>query len=184
MPTDAPDDVGIFIKLFMKHPEVSEESFDNVHTQWIKSHYISEGTKSLLRGDVDAARCNAFLGYIFEILFELHQGKGSMKIPKLYELCFADKRTLCSFYRNRIPCSCLDKMYREVKSSIKFKFGACHNSYCTKDVIDKRTTMFCSICRQSTYCSRECQEEDWPRHKLNCSFMKDHFSKDHFSERR
>ena len=26
----------------------------------------------------------------------------------------------------------------------------------------------CGKCEAITYCSRECQEEDWPRHKDNC----------------
>ena len=181
MPTDAPDDVGIFIKLFMKHPEVSEESFDNVHTQWIKSHYISEGTKSLLQGDIDATRCYAVLSYLFEKSCDMFGGtEGSIadidftvgSAPmRCIELSKADEHTLCSFFRKRIPCSCLKKMYKEVKSVTKLRLSrSCFNLGCKRQ-LTKETMMCCSLCRQVSYCSRKCQKADWTAHKLNCGMM-------------
>ena len=31
----------------------------------------------------------------------------------------------------------------------------------------------CSRCRTSYYCSTECQQQDWPTHKLECVKVKD-----------
>ncbi len=184
IPTDAPDDMGIFIKLMLKHPEVSEESFDNVHTKWIKSHYISEGTKSLLRGDIDAARCYASLTYLFEKSFDMFnfEGEGgnadidfsSVKGSspmRCIELSKADEHTLCSFFRKRIPCSCLKKMYKEVKSVTKLRLSRCCFNLGCKRQLTKETTMCCSLCRQVSYCSRKCQKADWTAHKINCGMM-------------
>ena len=43
----------------------------------------------------------------------------------------------------------------------------CHKCHKTgkrkKDKLSK-----CSRCHSITYCSKECQEEDWPRHSDNC----------------
>ena len=43
----------------------------------------------------------------------------------------------------------------------------CHK--CQK-VYDKelKTCKVCSACHSITYCGEECQEEDWPRHHVNC----------------
>ena len=183
MPTDVPDDMGILIKVLVKHPElfqVSEESFDNVHVQWIKTHFVSEGTKSLLRGDIDAARCNASVTWWFDTLFSLFKIQGgnfdidlspSMKSMKCTELGYADEHTLCSFFRKRIPCSCLKKMYKEVKSVTKLRLSNfCSNKGC-KQHLEKKTMMCCSLCRHATYCSRKCQKADWTAHKINCVNM-------------
>jgi hypothetical protein len=183
MPTDVPDDMGILIKVLVKHPElfqVSEESFDNVHVQWIKSHFVFEGTKCLLRGDIDAARCNAVLSYLFEQIFVMCNFEGtdidfsSVKgsdFMRCIELSKADAHTLCSFFRKRIPCSCLKKMYKEVKSVTKLKLSkCCFNVGCNRQLMEK-TMMCCSLCRQVSYCSRKCQKADWTAHKINCGIM-------------
>ena len=182
MPTDLPDDMGILIGLVLKHPEVLEESLDNVHTQWIKSHFVSEGAKSLLREDIEAARCYAVLSYGFEKTFNMFNFggggddvdfscvKGSSPM-RCIELSKADEHTLCSFFRKRIPCSCLSKMYKEVKSVTKLRLSRwCFNLGCNKQLTEK-TTMCCSLCRKVSYCSRKCQKADWTAHKINCGMM-------------
>jgi hypothetical protein len=179
-PINVPDDFGILIKVLMKHPEVFDNHYNNVHVQWIKSHFVSEGTKSLLRGDIDAARCNASLTWWFETLFSLFKIQGgkldfdlspSMKSIKCIELGYADEHTLCSFFRKRIPCSCLKKMYKEVKSVTKLRLSSfCSNKGCRQH-LEKKTMMCCSLCRQATYCSRKCQKAHWTAHKINCFNM-------------
>jgi hypothetical protein len=179
-PIDVPDDFGILIKVLVKHPEVFDNHYNNVHVQWIKTHFVSEGTKSLLRGDIDAARCNASVTWWFDTLFSLFKIQGgnfdinlspSMKSMKCTELGYADEHTLCSFFRKRIPCSCLKKMYKEVKSVTKLRLSSfCSNKGC-KQHLEKKTMMCCSLCRHATYCSRKCQKADWTAHKINCVNM-------------
>ena len=40
----------------------------------------------------------------------------------------------------------------------------CHKVYDKK----LKTCKVCSSCHSITYCGQECQEEDWPRHRVNC----------------
>jgi len=37
--------------------------------------------------------------------------------------------------------------------------------------------LLCSGCRETAYCSKECQQKDWERHKKNCS-KRHQFSED------
>ncbi len=91
---------------------------------------------------------------------------------KVYELLRADEHTLVSFFRKRIPCKCLDKRYEEVKSITKI--GICHNPDCS--LPDRKATrskmLYCTHCRRTNYCSRECQVDHWQRHKSKCGFLR------------
>ena len=42
----------------------------------------------------------------------------------------------------------------------------CHK--CSKTVTGKRKLSKCGRCQSITYCGRECQREDWPRHSQYC----------------
>jgi len=171
------DGSGLMFTLLVKFPEIFEEAG---HLKWIISHFVSEGTKCLLRGEVQTARGNAYFANFFEqTLAVMTEGK-MINTPKLTKLWYSDEHTLCSYFRNRIPCNCLQKIYKEVKSVTKTDM--CWNIECTQPnryEVDSRSMMFCSHCRQACYCSSECQEMDWPtRHKINCglcSDMKDAF---------
>jgi hypothetical protein len=44
-----------------------------------------------------------------------------------------------------------------------------NNKYCTNTGQDYQ---HCSICKISTYCSKDCQKTDWENHKKMCKFMK------------
>ena len=73
-------------------------------------------------------------------------------------------REVLKIFRKRLSCSCLKKMHLEVRKTLP-KLGICKNCQQEKD----RTLLsVCSKCRVSQYCSRECQFEDWPRHKNFC----------------
>jgi hypothetical protein len=79
-----------------------------------------------------------------------------------------------NFFRKRIPCQCLDKKYKEVKSIIKM--GLCCNPACSlPDRQVERKKMFkCTggcRCSNTYYCSYECQKADWSEHKKECSRM-------------
>ena len=39
---------------------------------------------------------------------------------------------------------------------------------CHTKVTGKKKLLKCGNCHAITYCSKECQKEDWPRHKWNC----------------
>ncbi|KAK1737927.1 hypothetical protein QTG54_011221 [Skeletonema marinoi] len=164
-------DAGIVCTLLAKHPEVCDNP---IHFKWVISHFLSEGTQCLLQGDTQAARGNAYFASCFSQIMDLMIKGKMMNIPKMMRLYSADEHTLCSFYRNRIPCSCLRKRYKEVKSVEKTDM--CWNIACSKPdrfKVDSRSMMCCSRCRQAYYCCSECQEIDWPRHKNLCGWAKD-----------
>ncbi len=169
---DVPDDKGILFTLLFKHPESAE---DPIHIEWVVSHFLSEGTQCMLRGHVQAARGHAFFACCFEQIMGVVTGGGKMlNLSKVLKLYNADEHTLCSFFRNRIPCSCLNKKYKEVKSLTKK--DVCWNIDCNQPDrfdVDNKSIMCCSRCRQASYCCRECQEIDWPKHKINCGFARD-----------
>ena len=139
------------------------------------SHFVSEGTKCLLRGDIHTARGNAIFANYFEQNFNLVEYEKMFSWPKLMRFCHADEHTLCSYFRNRIPCSCLDEKYKEVKSLVKLDL--CWNAKCKKPnrfAIDRETMLTCSRCRQAIYCSSKCQEIDWRvKHKKDCTLQRD-----------
>jgi hypothetical protein len=168
---DVPDDLGIILTLIFTHPEFAE---DPIHAEWIVSHFVSKGTQCLLRGDTQAARGNAYFANYFEQNMVLTSEGKMLNVPKLMKLYNADEHTLCSFFRNRIPCSCLDQKYKEVKSLTKMDM--CWNFECRQPnrfEIDNKSMMCCSRCRQASYCCSECQEIDWPRHKITCGLARD-----------
>mmetsp|Transcript_8640 Transcript_8640/g.12390 ORF Transcript_8640/g.12390 Transcript_8640/m.12390 type:complete len:146 (+) Transcript_8640:1871-2308(+) len=84
---------------------------------------------------------------------------------KIKELYSADIHTLVGFQRKRIPCSCVDEKYKEVKSIPKI--GLCCNPGCPLPggMTERSLTMCCSRCREANYCSRECQVAAWQDHR-------------------
>ena len=83
---------------------------------------------------------------------------GGSRWAKVVELLSADDHTVVQFFRKRIPCSCLDEKYKEVKS-VK-KMGLCRNPNCSLPDHGRveRSKMFsCARCGNVNYCSVECQ---------------------------
>jgi hypothetical protein len=131
---------------------------------------MMDGTESILRGNYDAARVIAPIASYFEKFVKnvFHETQATLDWGKLCELYHGDEHTLVSFFRKRIPCKCLDKKYKEVKSITKM--GICGNPKCSlPDRKAERSKMlYCTRCCAMNYCSRECQVADWPSHKTFC----------------
>jgi len=99
---------------------------------------------------------------------------GSTFVPfsaKVEDLFYADEHTLVSFLRKHIPCSCLDKKYKEVRSTAKM--SGCYNEHCSLPdrKVERSKANPCSRCRSAYYCSRECQKAD-VSHSLYCSYYR------------
>jgi hypothetical protein len=92
---------------------------------------------------------------------------------KILEIREADEHTVVRFYQKRVPCSCLDEKYKEVKSVTKM--GICGNPSCS--LPERKATrskmLYCTRCEQANYCSQECQVADWTSHKQLCNFLVD-----------
>ena len=130
------------------------------------------GAQCILIGNEDVAREIATVARYFEqhIAVRLKQTQALFHLPKISEANSADDHTLVKFFRRRIPCSCLDKKYEEVKHIPKM--GFCFNPQCSLGrYVERSKTKYCSRCRYVTYCSRECQEARWSIHKPLCDTL-------------
>ena len=126
---------------------------------------LSAGADEILKGEYDYARECAIIARYFEqfIAVVLKRIQATIKFNKVEEVSL-DLHTLVKFFRHRIPCSCLDEKYEEVKNVIKV--GMCYNKQCNlpNRMTERRKSMYCSRCRCATYCSRECQKAHWSTH--------------------
>ena len=166
------DEVGSdFLAAYHVTKEEYADLWDNPDKmKLIISFLITSGTSKVLEGQTNFARKYASLANYFEqyLEVELLNKRLYPNWPKMKELYYADEHTLVSFLRNRIPCSCLDEKYEEVKSISKT--GLCCNPGChLPDGITKRSAMkCCSRCHLANYCSKECQKAAWSDHKAEC----------------
>lgn len=87
--------------------------------------------------------------------------KKCMEARDVIEGC---ERSLIRFFKKRIPCSCLDGKYADVR--MLPKTSICRHCSERKE---KCTMMLCTGCETVQYCSQGCQAKDWPRHKDACS---------------
>ena len=133
-------------------------------------HLLRLGTNAVRQDDYDTAAAISTVARYFEqcIAVELKRSQDLLNWPKIEEAYNADMHTLVKFFRRRIPCSCLDEKYQEVKHVTKM--GFCFNTECKYpgNKVEHSKTKYCSRCRSVTYCSRECQVADWSRHKPIC----------------
>ena len=145
---------------------------DSSQLETAMSFYLCFGTQQFLGGSYNYARqIAAFVRYLEQIIaVKLKQTQAVFNWPKIEDTYFSDEHTLVKFFRHRIPCSCLDEKYEEVKSITKMSM--CYNPKCSipdkNKKVERSKTKYCSRCRCATYCSRECQEADWSRHKPHC----------------
>ena len=143
---------------------------DSVKMKIVISMYLFNGTQDVLENNYDNANQHATFARYFEqhIAVELEQSQALVNWPKVDDTYDADEHTLVKFFRKRIPCSCLDEKYEEVKHITKM--GFCYNPQCSIPgrSVKRSKAKYCSRCRCVTYCSRECQVADWSSHKPNC----------------
>ena len=150
-----------------KHPDVYSSKLESVVP--ILLHY---GTQCILEGDNHTATFYASFARYFEerIAVDVHETKATINWAKIFELKGADDHTLVKYYRKRIPCSCLDEKYNEVKSVTKM--GRCYNSTCGlfNRMAERCKMFYCTRCGDVNYCSIECQKADWRGHKKICDY--------------
>eukprot|EP00984_Skeletonema_dohrnii_P011223 scaffold4462_cov119-Skeletonema_dohrnii-CCMP3373.AAC.6 len=149
---------------------------DSIKMETVVSFLLSNGTQHVLEHNYDGARVSALFFRFFEqyIAAVLHQSQAIMNLPKIDVILNGrsdiDLHSLVKLFRRRVPCSCLDEKYHEVKCITKM--GLCYNPECrlnpSGEVVERSKTMYCSRCRNATYCSRECQKADWTRHRPAC----------------
>ena len=158
---------------FVSAEEATKEQFAEVYASkldTIISIILYNGTQCILDGDNRTARLNAMLAFYFEnyMAVNVHMTQATLNVSKLIELESADERTLLSYYRKYISCSCLDDKYKEVKS-VK-KMGWCYNTNCSNPggKVERSKMFSCTRCRDANYCSVECQKADWKHHKKFC----------------
>jgi hypothetical protein len=157
--------MGFVIVMFFAHMDHEDKVTSTAISQWVPSHFVAAGARCLIQGDVETAHAYAYFNCYFEQLGSLLKQKKQFDITKMIEMRNADVRTIVSYFRKRIPCSCLDRRYKEVKSTKKI--GFCFNPICS-NIPDPKSVLCCSRCRQANYCSSACQAADWNFHKKVC----------------
>lgn len=133
----------------------------------VVSYFLCNATHHVLQGDFDRARYFAVTASSFEIFASYRRGEKvnlNATTAKMLELGKCDDdHTLVKYLRRRIPCSCLDEVYKEVKSITRT--GVC---FTCESVVERSKMSSCARCGNANYCSRVCQKADWPNHKDEC----------------
>ena len=165
---------GVHFQHFLTAYHATKEKYPSMYSSKLEaaiSILLSYGTQMILEGDNHTAGLYAMIAFFFEdyLAVKVRKTKEDPCLTKILELQSADDHTLVSYYRKRIPCSCLDEKYKEVKS-IK-KIGRCYNPNCSlPDGRVERSKMFsCTRCGEANYCSVECQKSHWKKHKQYCA---------------
>ena len=150
--------------------EYAEVWTDSAEMESVIRCLLFFGTEEILKGDDYYAKTAATFARYFEehISVVLKETQALFRWNKIFETHYADLHSLVNFFRHRIPCSCLDEKYEEVKNITKM--GVCYNKQCNhpNGRVEYSKTMYCDRCLRVTYCSRECQKADWSGHKSNC----------------
>ena len=169
---------GGYLSLSQCLIEAQKDTSDELANVWIDSakltlttsFFLCDGTQAVLEGNYKHARdCATIVRFLEQhIAVALKQTQALVNWPKIRECFRADLHTLVQFFGRRIPCSCLDEKYQEMKHITKV--GHCYNLQCSipDEEVERCKTKYCSRCRNAAYCSRECQEAHWPRHKADC----------------
>jgi hypothetical protein len=157
---------------------------DRMKMESVSSFVVVRGTQFILDDDIGQANGSASIAYYFEqIAVVLKKDRVTVDATKVAELSVTDKHTLVKFYKKRIPCSCLDDMYKEVKSITKMGL-CCNTSIMCDKLVPRNTMLYCTRCRQVNYCSRECQIAHWPKHKEFCDYCVSEYKKDEIDSKR
>lgn len=109
----------------------------------------------------------AFSEYLYQsIQVKIHGSKPLLYFHKIHDLICSDQRRMVSYLRKRIPCSCLDAKFSEVKAHKKMSI--CNNLHCFREKVESKALLSCERCRKAHYCSQRCQASDWLLHKHDC----------------
>jgi hypothetical protein len=114
------------------------------------SVYVADAVQFILIGNNDiSAKIYASFAYYFEQLIAstnpmnktarlIIDGQG------ITELQMGDMKTVVEYLRKRIPCSCLDEKYDEVK--FVTKMGICANPTCSCKRLERKKMFTCTGC--------------------------------------
>ena len=140
--------------------------YDPCKVKLVVSYYLCNGTQHVLQGDFVRARLFAAMAGYFETVEAFLRSENKVNTDTntktILEVCNCE-RTLVKYLRKRIPCSCLDEIYKEVKSMTRT--GICFN--CSA-AVERSKMLTCARCGGANYCCRACQKADWHRHKGTC----------------
>jgi hypothetical protein len=135
----------------------------------------SGAQRCILSENIFFSQIEASFACYFEQLIAFNMKTAPMiDCHSIGELQMSDINTLVNYFRKRIPCKCLDKRRKEVKSVTKM--GRCCNPTCSlPDRQVERKKMFrCTGCSSMYYCSYECQKAHWKSdHKKICKAVAD-----------
>lgn len=151
---------------FIRHRAIFD---DATHRQLVISIMMTMGVNLLLNDD-NKGLVIAYASYIFHL--EIYGSVGdfnaalwrSIRLERdIREGGF--ERDVIRFFEKRITCSCLTAKYSHAKLLRPQIMGKCDK--CEKKR-ERRTLMLCERCMTVQYCCKECQADDWPKHKDYC----------------
>ena len=141
-----------------------------MHRDVIKKALVSEATTSILKNEIILTGFAAALLVIDSynpssfVSAGLMDERDASKWLTNVDILNGCTRSLVKFIGNQIPCKCLDELYSQLRSTTP-KMGICFGCHQRK----KRSSMYiCTGCERITYCSKACQLQLVPNHKLTC----------------
>jgi hypothetical protein len=150
---------------------------DPLVLEWAATGFTSMAVEALLARENKQqyySACNlAFAEYIRQCCaLDIYRIQPTIRLDKIKGLTNADVRRQVSYTKKRIPCNCLDSLYKQVRS--QKKLGTCCSEKCKLrgKKIELTAMLSCGRCRRRHYCSFACQEADWAEHKDECNLWR------------
>ena len=150
---------------------------DSASMEWLVAAFISIASEGIIRNTLTSSygaiviTFSEFLKQHLECM--IYKSQPLLYMARVNELIAADERRLVSYLKKRIPCSCLDTMYKALKSLPKM--GMCCAAKCSlpdEGRVAASAMMSCEGCRHAHYCSEACQAASWEKHKDRCKMWK------------
>ena len=143
----------------------------SIRVEYLRRLFLREGTDLTLKKHGEHAVCQFALPLVY---MELHdrEFKDINEIEAEMQKRLADiiccSRSILRFFHRRNTCDCLKEMYYRYKDNTK-RVAYCFECCQVKDI---RTLYRCSGCNVAQFCSHECHESHWPKHKKDCKRWK------------